>query len=120
MTRTTGTILTHDYQADPFGGRYQLVEQTGPDTWLVEDLAPDSDEEDRILAHYETAEAEGYGTCPIWDKTWAECTGDERPKIVGHKSHSDELAEELARRTERAGQRYTIRFVSAARYAEAF
>jgi hypothetical protein len=119
-TRTAGDIHTWDYQADPFGGRYRLVEQTGPDTWVVEDLAPTAEEEDRIVAHYEDCEARGFSTTPIWDRTWAECSGDQRPTIVGHKSHADEMVEEIARRTERAGQRHTIRFVSSERYAEAF
>lgn len=115
-----GDVLTHDYQADVFLGQYRLVELQADGSWLAENLPPSEEEIERIFAYYATAEEKGYGTCPIWNKTWAECVGDERPERIGSKTHADELAEEIARREESAGETFSIRFVSRERWAAAF
>lgn len=115
-----GDVREFDFQADVFRGRYRLVENVGGNAWVVEFLAPDDAELDRIVEHYANAEARGYLTAPVWNKTWAECVGAERPVVVRHKTHAEEMGEELDRRYEMAGQRTTMRFVSADQYAAAF
>lgn len=90
--RKPGDIHTFDYQADIFGGRYRLIKSLGGGKWLAEHMEPTDEELDAILA---TAGQSSWDT-------------------------PERVEAEALRRIEDAGTTFTIHFVSAARYAEAF
>jgi hypothetical protein len=53
-----GQIRQWDFQSDDLGGKYRLITPLGGGKWVIEDLAPDSDETERILtAPYLTDDA---------------------------------------------------------------
>lgn len=93
-----GDILTWDFQADVFQGRYQLVEHEGGSNWIAESLPPTEVEIDAIIATGADHEARGFS----WLGT------------------IEEVMAEVERRQTEAGRRFKIRMVSAATYAAAF
>ena len=99
-------------ESDPFGGQYRVVQNLGGGKWEIEHLPADDQTTGAIFDYWASVEARGGMTAPIWDKTWAECTGDERPQRIGHLTYEQELERDLARYAERAGQRMTIKVVS--------
>jgi hypothetical protein len=117
-----GDILRSDFQSDPFEGRYQLIADLGGGKWEIEYLPADEHTEDLIIKWWAAAEAEGFSTTPIWDKTWNECDKDagERPQIIGHRTYEDMLERDLAHYRENAGRRTTVTFISRKRWAEYF
>lgn len=48
--RRAGEILTFGFQADVYGGQYQLIERTGPGKWLAMHLPPTEAEVEKISA----------------------------------------------------------------------
>lgn len=115
-----GDICRWDGQADPFGGRYQIVRHIEGDKWEIEILPADDETTEAIFGHWLYAEEHGFMTTPIWDKTWNECAEGECPQRIGWKTYEQELEEDLARYAEASGRRMTIKIVSAAEYASHF
>ena len=128
-TRRAGDVHTWDNQSCIWGTQYKLVERVPgkPGRWVIEHLAPSGDVLGRIFDDYAAHEAVCQPGCtrcmyhaPIWDKTWAQCTGDEAPQRVGWTTVAQELDRELARLAARAGTRSEIQFVSRAAYDRHF
>jgi hypothetical protein len=115
-----GDIHQNDFQSDVYGGRYKLIERVGPKTWVTEVLPDDSDVIDKIVEFWAHEEARGARRTPIWNKTWKECTGDERPEIVGEQTYEEMMMDDLAWREQFYGQRRTVKFISSAQYADYF
>lgn len=115
-----GDILQNDFQSDVYGGRYKLIERVGPKTWVTEVLPDADDVIDKIVEFYVHEEARGAYRTRIWNKTWKECVGDERPEVVGEKTYEEMMMDELAWREQFYGTRRTVKFVSSAQYAEYF
>jgi hypothetical protein len=116
--RRAGMIFTLDNQADAWQGQYKLIRCIAPNTWETEYLPDPPETTARILDYWATAEHPYLS--PIWDKEWAECAEGEHPQRIGEKTRGQMAAEELAQRAARAGTRSTVKFISAARYAEYF
>lgn len=110
MTKTmkVGDIHKWDYQSDVFRGEYRLVEDLGNGRWVIEHLEPSDEILEEIMQDYL------YGLNPML--SYHDAFGPER-RI---QTRQEALDEEVMRRIDRAGERSEVRFVSAARYAEAF
>lgn len=117
-----GDVYRSDFQSDIHGGQYRLVEKVKgePNTWIIEYLPPDEQTLDSILNYYVTAEANGYMTTPVWDKTWAQCGEGEHPERIGWTTYEQDMEAEIQRYEERAGTRVKTTFISSRRYAEYF
>jgi|SRR5579862_8018885 len=111
-----GQIFRHDYQADVYEGRYQLVEfkgydRSGRELWLVEHLTDDEHSEQRIIDDY----AGGHVSLGYVD-----------PHGPGRRRATldETFAMELAERAAQAGQRSTYALgttkAHADEWAEAF
>jgi hypothetical protein len=106
-----GDVHRWDYQADVFRGEYRLVENLGRDEWLAEYLEPSDELIEEATAYYLTADPSSWCAVGYHDPF-----GPERRL----RTPQEALDAEILDRIERAGQTLRIRFVSAARYAEAF
>lgn len=117
-----GEVTRWDSQSDSWMQQYRYVEDLGENRWVIETLPPDDEVLERIFDHYVLAEREGFGTMPIWDKTWSECDKDagEHPAIIGHTTHAQELEREIRRAEERAGVRMEIQIVSSEQWHQHF
>lgn len=124
MTVKAGEIRRHDFQADIWRGRYQVIEKVAGErnAWVCETIPDDDEIIDAIIDFWADQEAKGTQTSPIWSKTWAECdeSKGERPERIGWKTHEQMLTEELEHRAYFYGHRSKVTFVSSSRYAEYF
>jgi hypothetical protein len=123
-TRKAGDVLRSDFQSDPFGGQYKLVErvQGARNTWIIEYLPADEQTQQAILDHWAAEEARSAMTLPVWNKTWRECDASkgERPQRIGWLTYEEMLERDLRHYEENAGRRAKTTFVSAEQYAEYF
>lgn len=103
-TYAPGTVLTHDFQSDPFGGRYEILEHLGGREYLVRDL-PDTDEIIEEIGDY-------YAT-PGAYLEWVDPFGPGRRRATPEES----WLLEVERRAEyRNGEPRKVRFATAAEY----
>lgn len=102
-----GDVLKHDFQSDVFEGEYRLEEDLGGGSWLCANVEPSAELIEAARVYY-------FGERPYLG--YHDPFGPERREATPQEAWDHEILE----RIDRAGETFTIKFVSRAKWAEMF